>query len=251
MREPLVYGVGNPTDKLNGIAYLQGWDTWSEITTTLGLVNSQPDKVQFLQIQKFPYLPPSIATVEAVLNATVVAMEQSLSLLASQAVASGSFSSPFVRELVDTANITYQRAVQVYNLVLVAHHAPDRSGVEWERAESALAASIELMAIRMRDINVPRVASWRPNPTAYHFTYLWTARSLFYFWRDRTQLYNSSMWSPCVMNIQDPVDVAFGEGVFDDAMKVLRRLIDQFGSRQFGECLAAPNSEPQYPQDAH
>jgi hypothetical protein len=230
---------------------LQGWDSWSEITTTLGLVNSQPDKIQFLQMQKFPFLPPKFESIEEVLNATASAMEKVLNLFVNQMQVSNSGGFELIRELVDTANITYQRSVQVLNLALIAHNNADRNGIEWKRAENALVAAVELIEERMRHINVARIASWRPNPTSYHFTYLWTAKSLFYFWRDRMQLFNSSFWSPCVMNIQDPVDVAFGEGVFDDAMSVLRKVIDAIGNRAVGECLDAPSAEPHYPQDAH
>lgn len=85
--------------------------------------------------------------------------------------------------------------------------------------------------------------------SSQRFTYLWTAKSLFYFWRDRQQLLNrcaciflcggscdflfrnSSLasWTPCLMNIQDPANVAFGDGYLQDALQILRKLVDAFG----------------------
>ncbi len=251
MRQPLIYGVGGPTDLLNGMAYLQGWDTWSELFTAIGFGQTEPNKVQFLEMRTLPFLGPQFSKILSVLNATAVAAENCLNLLSVQMHLTDSSSSPFIRELVDTANITYQRAVQVMNLALVAHRAADRTGPEWQIAESALYAAIELIGERMRHINVARIASWRPNPTSYKFTYLWTAKSMFFFWRDRQQLYNNSFWSPCLMNVQDPIDVAFGEGMLDDAMKVLRYIVDHYGVKEVGQCLAAPTSEPEYPRDAH
>lgn len=43
MRQPLIYGLNNgkSTVSLNGIAYLQGWDTWSELGTLFAFANSQ------------------------------------------------------------------------------------------------------------------------------------------------------------------------------------------------------------------
>jgi hypothetical protein len=53
----------------------------------------------------------------------------------------------------------------VMNLALVAHNG--KHGTEWDIAESALQSAIEIMNRRMQHINVARIASWRPNPTAY------------------------------------------------------------------------------------
>jgi len=52
--------------------------------------------------------------------------------------------------------------------------------------------------------------------------------------------------SPCFMNILNPVDAEFGEGVFLNVTEVLRQWIDQMGNdwRLVGDCLAAPPSEP-------
>ncbi len=53
-RKPLIYGdatAGSSTNLLSGIDYLQGWDTWSELSTTLNFANSQPSKVQFFEVR--------------------------------------------------------------------------------------------------------------------------------------------------------------------------------------------------------
>lgn len=159
-------------------------------------------------------------------------------------------SSPHRQEMLDCANITWQRAVQVSNLIDIAIR--NDSGA-WASADAALLAATHIVGRREKTYNVARIASWRPNPTAYTYTYLWTAHSLYYFWRDRQQLVNRTIidMSPCLMNVDSPYDVAFGEGTLNDVLKILRQLIDKYGSEAFGECLSAPTKEPIYPRDAH
>lgn len=224
---------------------LQGWETWSEITTVIDFANSQPAKVQFFEIEEFPWLPPKFDDVLRVLRLTKDVLRDCLEMFDAQ------FGGGSMQELVDVANITFLRSAQVLNLALFAK---DRSNTTaWNLAEAALQSASQVMARRMAHINVERIASWRKNPTAYQFTYLWTAKSLYFFWRDRQQLVNLTMssFSPCLMNIQNAADISFGEGIVQSGLEILRKLIDRFGNRDFGECLAAPSTEPIYPRDAH
>ncbi len=53
--------------------------------------------------------------------------------------------------------------------------------------------------------------------------------------------------SPCYMNIINPIDVAFGEGIFLNTTEVIRKVVDELGFGEFlADCLAAPASEPHY-----
>lgn len=83
---------------------------------------------------------------------------------------------------------------------------------------------------------IERIGGWRRNPTVYTYGYLWTVHSLYYWWRDYGKslgiygpIYQKShlplndgvtddrTWeaylSPCYLNVIDPIDTAFGEGI--------------------------------------
>lgn len=264
MRWPLINGVQNSnfpaqksTKELNGIAYMQGWDTWSELAQAFNFALTQPQKRQFYDIQLFPNSKPGVSEIMQVINATLISFENVLNLWAQTLKMTQNFpisGEDSIRrdELIDVANITLQRGIQVYNLMLVAIDAKNRYDLPWKLADDALQNALILIRKREQYFNVARIASWRKNPTVYEFTYLWSAHSGFYFWRDRQQLQNASMnwWTPCLMNIQDPV-LEFAGQMLEDVMKALRFLVDKFGSDLIGECFASPFSEPVYPKDAH
>lgn len=108
-----------------------------------------------------------------------------------------------------------------------------------------IAAAAVVVSRREAAYRVPaaRIGAWRENPTAYDYTYLWTVHSLFYFWRDYGQALGA--WrslscglsraadtklrdlTPCYMNIINPLDVGFGEGIF---LNVTTALIEYFNS---------------------
>ena len=93
-----------------------------------------------------------------------------------------------------------------------------------------------------------RIDGWRANPTAYDFTYLWTVKTLFYWWRDEGKAVDHPQ-SPCYLNLVNPVDVAMGEGSFADAAALVHDLNTGGVIGDIGECLAPPSSEPTFPQD--
>jgi hypothetical protein len=94
-------------------------------------------------------------------------------------------------------------------------------------------------------VPVDRIAGFRPNPTAYSYGYLWTVRSLHYWWRDEGKAVDAPV-SPCYMNVINPVDVAFGEGMGTDFVRFLGGALSSDEQRG---CLAEPEAEPKYPQD--
>ena len=51
---------------------------------------------------------------------------------------------------------------------------------------------------------------------------------------------------PCYLNVMNPVDVGFGEGLGQDVAQTLQSIV---GSNGIAECLAAPAAEPTFPQD--
>jgi hypothetical protein len=93
-----------------------------------------------------------------------------------------------------------------------------------------------------------RIAGWGPNPTAYGFGYLWTVRSLYYFWRDEGQAVDAPR-SPCYLNILSMADVGMGEGPATSSATFLRAVLDNPASGGgAAECLAAPAVAPVFPQ---
>jgi hypothetical protein len=98
-------------------------------------------------------------------------------------------------------------------------------------------------------VDPDRVAGWRENPTAYEFTYLWTARTLFFWWRDEGKAVDAPV-SPCYLNHINPVDVGFGEGVLVDAARYVRDVSEEVTVLgDLTECLAETRSEPTFPQE--
>ena len=118
-------------------------------------------------------------------------------------------------------------------------------------ARGALDEAVELVAEHEADYRVDpdRIAGWGENPTAYRFAYLWTVRSLFYWWRDEAKAVLAPV-NPCYLNIIDPVIVGFGEGTYADASSIAADVFDTIpGLGGAAECLAPPVDEPTYPPD--
>jgi len=162
-------------------------------------------------------------------------------------------------EIVDTAEMTALRATQVHRLYNYAssYWTKDK---QWRQAEldianQALAKAISIVARRESQYRVPveRIAGWRDNPTSYGFGYLWSVHSLYYFWRDYAKAVDETFeaaFSPCYLNIQNPINVAFGEGIWLNVTEELYKLFEQFGWMDFIlDCLAPPTQEPKYPAD--
>jgi hypothetical protein len=53
--------------------------------------------------------------------------------------------------------------------------------------------------------------------------------------------------SPCYLNMVSPAEVAFGEGTVDNVLTTIQEIFG--GGGGITECLAAPASEPHFPQD--
>ena len=116
-----------------------------------------------------------------------------------------------------------------------------------ETARRALDDASRIVAAREPRYRVPadRIAAWRDNPTAYEYGYLWTVRSLHYWWRDEGKAVDAPVF-PCYLNTINPIDVAMGEGLATDVARLFGELLS---SDQRRGCLAEPAAEPRYPQD--
>jgi len=226
-RDLLLYGKVNgklPSTvvKRNGQAYLEGWDTWSELGALVSpSASTQPNKLGIVEVRDWLGTSPQYWTeVEPLLDA----MEANFSALATRYAALlplvPKAALPFYRELVDSANITALRAKLVHRLYNFAasYYKESKAYRELQMAEAkaALASAAEVVAAREADYRVPleRIAGWRENPTVYTYGYLWTVHSLFYWWRDLGKSLDDMSWeayfSPCYLNVIDPVNVASG-----------------------------------------
>ena len=112
---------------------------------------------------------------------------------------------PLYMDFVDGMNVTAQRTIQVHALYQYAwgylKKSPSWRTANLNTAAAALVAAEEIVAEREQHyrVSVERIASYRENPTVYPFTYLWTAHSLYYFWRDYSKATNVSIstLTPC------------------------------------------------------
>ncbi len=269
-RELLIEGrVGGvrPADivRRSGQAYLQGWESWDEVASNLaelpllpgiGPATTQPDKLGMLEMTSpirlgprpdYPTeIAPLLAEMAARLDATSTAYQALLPRVAAHL-------RPLMEELRDGALITALRARQVHGLYDYSHGLGQ--GQAWRRARldearAALDAAAGVVAAREAAYRVPadRIAAWGDNPTCYDFGYLWTARSLFFWWRDEGKAVDRPR-SPAYLNIIDPIDTAFGEGFWLPLTHAARALGQAGGLGAVTDLLAPPAAEPTFPQN--
>jgi len=254
-----VNGVA-PADivRRNGFAYLAGteaFDDLADLGTNVGInVNvTQPNKLGLVEMRNPLHEAPSYTgEIDLLLGQmldTHQASEDSLTSL----IIDGP-GRDLHEEIVDATRITRLRAAQLFGLYTYVDNLldlnDDERGPALAAARAALDEAAAIVAAREARYRVPaeRIAGWRENPTAYRFTYLWTARSLYFWWRDEGKAVDGPA-SPCYLNIIDPADVALGEGSINDITRVARDLLDGGFLSGIGECLAAPVEEPTFPQD--
>jgi len=246
----------------NAQAYLEGWDTWSQWSNIVDQTDlTQPSKLSFhdmrspLNILLRPNLPDYESEIQPLLQATQLNLTSALKSLTNLQSRISPQAMPFFSEMVDTLNITVARATEVfalYQYVWGKHHK-SHSWLQNQAsiAENAIYQAQEIVQRREANYRVPveRIASWRNNPTAYQFTYLWSAHSLYYFWRDYSQATTVDIQTltPCFMNIITPIDVAFGTGKALNVSIAIGNWLNENGLSGLGECLQAPLTEPVYP----
>ena len=241
----------------NGQAYLQGWETWDDVSKLssglpVKLPMTQPDKLGLVDMRNPLHGgPPYTAEIDPLLSE----MESTFGALASRGRAIAEKVPSNARDLFDdmrdAMTMTALRARQVHGLYdyvdgyFDSDQTPRRRRLADGRA--ALDEAKGVVAARERRYRVPadRIAAWRSNPTAYEYGYLWTVRSLHYFWRDEGKAVDAPVF-PCYQNVINPVDVAQGEGFGTDAVRFFGSVLS---SEQSRGCLAEPEREPTYPQE--
>ena len=124
--------------------------------------------------------------------------------------------------------------------------------------EAKLLINQATSVVRQREqkYRAPHLYDWGSNPTAYNFGYLWTVHSLYYFWRDYYQAighlkikgHNVDVWSPCFLNIQDPIMSQFGRGKLVNMTSTIHKWLEKHHFLTFlADCMAHPALEPEFP----
>jgi hypothetical protein len=242
----------------NGQAYLQGSETWDDVSKlaqslpTKAAQMTQPDKLGLVDMRNPLHGGPGYS---AEVEPLLAEMETTFAALATRGDALRAKVPANARDLIDdladAMQMTALRAKQVHGLYDYVDGYWDTARTarlpRLAAARSALDAAKLVVDQREKHYRVPaeRIAGWRSNPTAYEYGYLWSVRSLYYWWRDEGKAVDAPIF-PCYLNVVNPVDVAFGEGIGADAARLFGSLLSSDQSRG---CLAEPASEPKFPQD--
>lgn len=246
----------------NGQAYLQGFEPWDDVMDigrmipALAHITTQPDKLGLVEMTNPWHEPPTYpGELEPLLDAMASTFTRRADELEGAAVAAPASARAVAQELVDSARITALRATQVAALYryVARRWAFDTHGAEaaLDVAREALDQAWELVAQREAAYRVPpeRIAGWSAGPTVYPFRYLWTVRSLYFWWRDELKAVQTPR-SPCVLNVINPAVVGLGEGWVAEVTRIVRKLTESvplLGS--LTECLAEPETEPVFPPE--
>ena len=260
--EGRVNGVAPPSiARRNGQAYLQGSETWddvSELGTRVPGIEAaqmtQPARLGLVEMRSpIRTGPRYTGEVEPLL----AAMEQRFATLATKWDALRSqvpqAALPLFDDMADAMRMTALRAAQVHGLY---DYVDQRASLDpaprlarLGKARASLDAASVIVHQRETQYRVPaeRIAGWATNPTAYDFGYLWTARTLYYWWRDEGQAVDHPL-SPCYLNVLAMTEVGLGEGALNGATGTLRSLLDNpTVGGDAAECLAAPRAAPSFP----
>lgn len=281
----LIYGhynssqpISDEVSKKNGMAYLAGWDsftTFSAIFTPKDC--TQPLRLTFQEMRDSfyrdgPNYQQEVQPLLAAMNQTFGSLASrwvglyNKMLMASSDPLSSSSSPRFVllSDIVDSALMTSHRIQEIFALYQYVwgstpHLQPSHKALNstWlqqqiDTADSAIYAALKVVQRRFQ--NYPnatkRVSIWSPNnPTSYRYGYLWTAQSLYYYWRDYSTATSPSFETnfPCFMNIENPIDIGFGTGPLLSLSQYLQQFLESKGYDNIAECLSAPSSAPIYP----
>ncbi len=239
--------------KRNGQGYLEGWDSLDDLGDLIGIlpfidpIHAQPDRLQPVGLYDLFEKSPPYSEVRPLLREmadTFLALSRRLSSVDQMVPHSAR---KYFEELKDAMEITALRAVQIYGLYDYIYLWDQPKSFRRLRLESARDALDSAMQIAARAagryrVEPERVAGWYYNPTSYGFGYLWTAKTLWYWWRDEGKAVMQPL-RPGFMNIANPIDQAIGEGPLNDFAIWLRRLGDCIFPGLF-EIAGAPKAEP-------
>jgi len=253
-------------EMLNAQSYLQGWESWDEVTKMLGQLQTQPKKMGMLDMIS-PLAKSSTKVdynteLQPLLKQTALQLREAFENFKRLESDIPEYSRGLYDEISDSMEITVLRAEQVFHLYetvandnrIILNSDKTEANNHLHQARDALDRAQVLVNQREHyyRVNAERIAGWDYNPTVYNFGYLWTVRSLHYWWRDEGKAVDRP-FSPGYMNILDPVDIANGEGDWVESLINLSWIRDWVsglwgGDNILEELLNEPEEEPIYPQ---
>lgn len=259
-----IHGRESPNlKKLSGIAYLSGWDTWTDIPRLFGLSMTQPNKVHLKESDDpdWPYVLELLDEMDKVFQNITQAMDELFHAInessARATLAQWTYervleypkysgdtdflindhAMVYLWEIKDAVNMLWLRARQV-KLLYESREAELLSTAEdhtttlkeklLNKSRKVLETAADIVSRREDNYRVSweRIASWRDNPTVYRHGYLWSVHSLFYWWRDQGIAEGQKRHSPCYLNRIDSSEVAVGWGRY--TLELLRTLIHRY-----------------------
>ena len=230
------------------IPALHRWESYSTLEAMFApTALTQPDKIQFSQMTNASAAPVPL----------LAAINKSFATLANEYRALIPDVAPAARdlatEMADSMQISANRASLLVELSAAAIDKPKREA-HLDNALEIINATMMVVQRRQARYRVPasRIASWRPSPTAYTFGYLWSASSLYYFWRDYGVVAKKSLRSrsPCYVNYEDPANIAIGQGLIESLTTALRKIFGNLPIADLiADCLASPKDAPEFPKD--
>lgn len=237
------HGQTRPADVnlRNGMAYLAGQDTWSQLAGLIraaGLkgYQTQPDRLSFEEVQKDPAaLDLYLREVAPLLEAIVFDFAQLEARAASLKKQVPEPLTSWYAEISQGLKMNYLRALEVYALMEASANkqlgqtGPFQSRLNQARNAIRDAEAVNALQVSGYRANAARIAGQGiPNPTVYTYGYLWPARSLYFWKRDWLQVATDNH-HPCMLNIIDPLEVALPDPGSDNRAKMARALLPVAG----------------------
>mmetsp|Transcript_23430 Transcript_23430/g.34391 ORF Transcript_23430/g.34391 Transcript_23430/m.34391 type:complete len:824 (-) Transcript_23430:274-2745(-) len=239
--------------KLSGHAYMSGADTWVDIPRLLGLSFTQPDKVHLTEPSD-PQWEDALKILSEMQHRFGAHAQDFMDIRNRAEGVLDRGAMAYLDEFVDCVKLLALRAEhnQVLYMSQDLHTTPEERNRLLLRGRELLTKAGRIMADRAELFRVPvmRIAGWRQNPTVYPYGYVWSANSLYYWWRDQGIAENSTYMasSPCYMNRMEPLELAFGWGKAVE--EVIRIALEKAGVPDtFTTCLAPPLHEYKFPRD--
>ncbi|KAJ3077219.1 hypothetical protein HDU98_006406 [Podochytrium sp. JEL0797] len=259
----------------NGQGYLQGWDTWDDVSKVLGKL-TQPDRLGLVEmkhadgwlshVKDHVWKHDKSVDVEKEyvdhVKPLLEEMEKRFGELSERTEAVAKRAPAYMADLwddiADAGKMTALRARQIVKLYEYVHDLKKgvKNHVVAKEAMDALHSAQEIVNAREKRyrVDAERIASWThlntpSQPTAYAFNYLWTVRSLHYWWRDAAEALvpAHSTQSASFANIIDPVEVGIGSGLMLTVAENVSEFLSAFGVAKNYFDLA--EVEPHYPRD--
>jgi hypothetical protein len=251
-------GHGPPMHNRTAISYITGYDTYADLgsrsartsvaTTRVAMqdvARSEPARAFF----RLEALPPLLA-LERAINGTTAALRRL------RPAARSPRALLLLQELVDALHVTALRTLQVRSLyAALAAPALDEAAAELRQARAALDAAQLVVDRRQRAYALPQeqLNAWARGPTSYKFQYLWTVKTLFFWWRDeavaRALLKDPhAQISPCFRNIENPLDEFTQFEGSSTVNRLTELLVDGLRGvpllHAITDCINAPRKEP-------